>query len=69
MTFAVLVVSHLGYDGGIWLASVPGHCLPFTCVILNWHFICVFAIQIQCPPLLNASLLRILLDNVTVVFT
>ena len=61
MPFAVLVVSHLGYEGGIWLASVPGHCLPFTCVILNWHFFCVF-----CNTNPNSAFTeRIVVKNIT----
>ena len=27
---AALVVSHFGFDGRSLIASVPGHCLPFT---------------------------------------
>ena len=34
--FAVLFVSHLGFEGGnlALIAQVPDHCLPFT---LHWY--------------------------------
>ena len=30
--FVILVISHFGFDGGtlVLIASVPGHCLPFS---------------------------------------
>ena len=33
LLFVVLVISHFGFEGGtlVLIASVPGHCLPFTC--------------------------------------
>ena len=32
LTMQSLVISHFGFEGGILvlIASVPGHCLPFT---------------------------------------
>ena len=34
--FVVLVISHFVFEGGalVLIASVPGHCLPFTCLIV-----------------------------------
>ena len=31
----ILVVSHFGFEGGtlVLIASVPGHCLSFTCLL------------------------------------
>ena len=31
----ILVISHFGFEGGtlVLIASVPGHCLPFTFVV------------------------------------
>ena len=33
LLFVILVISHSGFEGGalVLIASVPGHCLPFTC--------------------------------------
>ena len=37
--FVALVVSHFGFEGStlVLIASVPGHCLPFTFCLLYSH--------------------------------
>ena len=40
--FVVLVVSHLGFEGGNLnlIAPFPGHCLPFTAIAIVFMIIC-----------------------------
>ena len=45
--FVILVVSHIGFEGGNWLLipQVPGHCLPDTFLTFEMGFLCFLEIS------------------------
>ena len=43
IVFIILVISRLGFEGGILIAPVPGHCILVTSSHLLWPYspVCV----------------------------